>query len=215
MSGSHDAERPSRSPYRASHKCKMGTEESWHILVCGSLPSHTIRSALIVGMPLIERNQYSNKESGKVNAGLEFGGSAIKGGAREESASTLVTNTSAVNIDFSQLNVPVVLPEQRLSIEELVQRLLHPPPHAFIYGILSIQWVRGAVDGDQFDFRESDERYVLSQDSELRKHGGELGMPAVYIEWLCGDSEEVSSTEQSVYLTPELFDEIRLEELCV
>ncbi|CAO2648762.1 Nn.00g097110.m01.CDS01 [Neocucurbitaria sp. VM-36] len=215
MAGSHNEEDPSRSPCRATHEHNLDREDPSHMVIRGSPSSGSLRSTSTFCMPFPERNQYSNNESGKVNAGLDFGGGAFEGPVFEEPANMLATNVAAVNIDFSQLIIPIVPPEPRPSVEVLVQRLLHPPPHAFIHAVLSLQWVRGAVGQDHFDFRESDERYVLSRDSELREHGGQLSIPALYMEWLCGDNELVSSTEQSVYLTPEFFEEIRLEELDV
>lgn len=213
MPGSHDAERPSSSPRRGSHIKNQDGENPSYTFLCDLLTSLTVQSTPTFGMPLPDRNQYSNKESAKINAGLEFGGGAVEGGTLEEPASLLATNMPAVNIDFSQLIVPIAAPEPKPSPEELVRRLLDPPPHAFVHGVLSMQWVRGVVGGAHFDFRESDERYVLAKKSELRRRAGELGLPAVYLEWLCGDDEEVSSNEQSMYLTPEFFNEARSEYL--
>ncbi|KAJ4370743.1 hypothetical protein N0V83_005264 [Neocucurbitaria cava] len=213
MPGSHNAERPSSSPRRGSHIKNQDEESPSYSLLCNLLTSLTVQSTTTFGMPLPDRNQYSNKESAKVNAGLEFGGGAVEGVTLEEPASFLATNTPAVDIDFSQLVVPIAAPEPKPSPEELVRRLLDPPPHAFVHDVLSMQWVRGVVGGGHFDFRESDERYVLAEESELRLRAGELGLPAVYLEWLGGDDEEVSSNEQGMYLTPEFFNEVRSEDL--
>lgn len=211
MSGNHDANRPSQPPRRASYYREEDNEDVSYILVFGLPNSYILRSASSIGMPSPERNRYSNKESAKVNAGLEFCRNATEEDILEEATDVLATKAPAVDIDFSQLIAPIVAPEPKPDIAQVVRRLLQPPPHAFVYGVLSIQWVRGEVGVQHFDFHESDERYVLSQDSELRMHGGELGVPAVYMEWLCGDSEEVSSTEQSMYLTREFFEEIKRE----
>ncbi|KAF1845595.1 uncharacterized protein K460DRAFT_111474 [Cucurbitaria berberidis CBS 394.84] len=210
---SHDAERPSRSSSRASYQGEEDSEDTSCNLPISSLPFRIIYSAATLSMPNPERNRYSNKESAKVNAGLECGSGAISGCIPKESNAMLTTNTPALNIDFGQLMVSSITPEPRLDTKEQVHCMLHPPPYAFVHGVLSIQWVRGAVGEDHFVFRESDERYVLSRASQLRLRGAALGIPMLYMEWLCGNSEAVSSTEAGMYLTPELFEEIQREEL--
>ncbi|KAF1836785.1 hypothetical protein BDW02DRAFT_492836 [Decorospora gaudefroyi] len=144
-------------------------------------------------MPSPERNQYSNKESSKVNAGLAFG---------------LANSSNAPQaiINFGTLPFSCVVPEPKPSLRSLVNTLCHPPAHAFVHGTLSIQWVLGAVGMRQFVFREADERYVLKPDSRLRLSGLRLGLPGVYIEWLCGDEEGVTATEQGMVLTREFFE---------
>jgi hypothetical protein len=93
------------------------------------------------------------------------------------------------------------------TIEQLVQQLLEPPSHAFPHGTLSIQWVLGLVGMRHFVFRDKDERYVLVAHSELRQRGRDLGLPAIYLEWLCG-VDGGTAAEQSVCLTPGFFMEI-------
>jgi hypothetical protein len=113
-----------------------------------------------------------------------------------------------VDIDFSQLVVPIVAPEAKPTSETLANRLLHPPSHAFVHGVLSMQWVIGVVGQEHIEFRANDERYVLARASYLRDKGTSLGLPALYMEWLCGDDDEVSAAEQGVNLTPDFFDDI-------
>lgn len=60
----------------------------------------------------------------------------------------------------------------------------------------------------RFVFWKSDERYALSPDLSVRMEGERLELPAVHREWLCGDVEESSSTEQSVLLTRGYLEEI-------
>ncbi|KAA8623180.1 hypothetical protein PtrSN002B_007094 [Pyrenophora tritici-repentis] len=152
-----------------------------------------------------ERNMYSNKESFKVNAGLYFDQNTSA-----DPPSVFQIGAPVIDMDFSLLVPPVGTVEKPTS-EELVHRLLSPPPHAFLHGLLSIQWVIGSVGAENFDFRDSDERYVLAQGSELRIHGKELGLPAAYLEWLCGGEEdmEVMSSDQGVCLTSQFFKGLR------
>jgi hypothetical protein len=153
-------------------------------------------------MPSQERIQYSNKESVKVNAGINTDAWTT------HVQSAFSTNMPVVHNDFSQLIIPVVHAESKPSTEALVRRLLNPPPHAFVHGTISIHWVIGAVDRGYITFRNSDERYVLAQNLALRKHGIALGMPALYMEWLCGDDENTSATELGIHLTPEYFNKV-------
>ncbi|KAF1924396.1 uncharacterized protein M421DRAFT_72769, partial [Didymella exigua CBS 183.55] len=83
----------------------------------------------------------------------------------------------------------------------LVRTLFCPPTHAFLYGVLSIQRVIGAVGQAHFDYRASDERYVLRPNPEVRTQSKRLGLPGVYVEWLYGDEEAASPTEQGMLLT--------------
>ena len=159
-------------------------------------------------MPSPERNQYSNKEAAKVNAGIGFGS--------EETAETVQqgpfsTNVPAVEIDFSKLVISIIAREPKPSTKQLVSLLLQPPRHAFVYWTLSMQWVTGAIGHHSFEFREDDERYVLAADSDLRKRGVELGLPAIYVEWLCGDDSETTASDLGVYLTPEFFEQTARE----
>ncbi|KAF1935709.1 hypothetical protein EJ02DRAFT_360917 [Clathrospora elynae] len=159
-------------------------------------------------MPTPERNRYSNKESVKVNAGLDFGGFVdANGPGAETSDNQWTSNRPVMDMDFSLLTLPPVVPEAKSTIEQLVVRLLDPPPHAFPHGTLSIQWVIGAVGMAHLAFRNRDERYVLGQDSGLRNQGLGLGIPVAYLEWLCGD-EEATSSEQGMCLTRAFFMEL-------
>lgn len=162
-------------------------------------------------MPDPDRICYSNKESAKVNIGLAPVSWYDQDLEFEHADGSFSTNKPAVDIDFSQLLCPIVAPESKPSVEALVSRLLNPPPHAFVYRTLSIQWVIGAIGQRHVDFRESDERYVLAQDSELRHSGTALGMPALYMEWLSGDNKDISATDQGVHLTPDYFEEVNMD----
>jgi hypothetical protein len=206
MSDSQDAERSSRSPRRVSFEAAESSTEKRPD--AASSPQLFAYNAMPCGMPNQERICYSNKESIKVNAGLGHGGWQDRDQGENCAAGSLQTNMTAVDIDFSQLIVPIVLPEPKPTSEALAGRLLHPPPHAFVYGTLSIQWVVGVVGHRHIVFRNSDERYVISKSSDLRNKGTALGLPALYMEWLCGDDDEISATEQSVALTPQFFNDI-------
>ncbi|EAT88581.1 hypothetical protein HBI56_042990 [Parastagonospora nodorum] len=162
-------------------------------------------------MPDPDRICYSNKESAKVNIGLDCVSWYDQDLEFAHADGPFSTNKPAVDVDFSQLICPIVAPESKPSVEALVSRLLNPPPHAFVYRTLSIQWVIGAMGQRHVEFRESDERYVLAQNSELRRMGTALGMPALYMEWLCGDDEDISATDQGVHLTPDYFEEVNMD----
>jgi len=150
-----------------------------------------------------ERSVYSNKESAKVNSGLCFGQSTFTDPPRIFQVSALATE-----LELSPLMASPLAPKFKPTTYQLMRRLLSPPPHAFLHGILSIHWVIGAVGMPEFRFRDSDERYVLAEGSKLRIHGKALGLPAAYLEWLCGDYEEVMSSEQGLCLTPGFFQGI-------
>ncbi|KAF2242645.1 hypothetical protein BU26DRAFT_438139 [Trematosphaeria pertusa] len=156
-------------------------------------------------MPSEERNRYWNKETAKVNAGLDFGGSREDGKEARQTIGAWCSNNPVVNIDFSSFHVPSAAPGTKPSTEELVQRLLNPPAHAFVHGVLSIQWVITVAGTENFCFRASDERFVLSQTSALRREGHALGMRTAYLEWLCGDDLGSSAAEQGMFLTPAFF----------
>jgi hypothetical protein len=141
------------------------------------------------GMPCRDRNRYSNKESVKVNTGLHVLSDGFQ------------PHLPAIDMTLSLLSIS---PEPEPTTEQLIQRLLEPPSHAFPHGTLSIQWVFGLVGMRHFVFRDEDERYVLAAYSELRQRGRDLGLPAVYLEWLCGVDGGTAS-EQSVCLTPGFF----------
>lgn len=163
-------------------------------------------------IPSLERNQYSNKQSARVNGGLRYGvtHSETEAGVKATATAgqcTLSGNTSTVDMDFSQLNVVSQLPlPTSPTVENLVHTLLHPQPHAFPHGVPSMQWVIGALGQAHFRFRESDERYILAPDSIVRTEGIQLGLPPAYLEWLCGNDEGSSPTEQGMLLTPDFFE---------
>lgn len=156
-------------------------------------------------MPSVELLQSFNKGSVKVNKGLRFGGCGNFARQSEATDALFASGKPAVYIDFGQLIAPIVAPESKPGTDVLVQRLLHPPAHAFVHGIVSIQWAMGAVGKQHFRLRASDERYVLTPESDLRKRGIELGIPVMYIEWLNGDDEMLSATEQGMHLTRAFF----------
>jgi hypothetical protein len=199
MPGSHDSERRSASPQSVPFNGKQTPKLDLQTVA----PPAFTNNELSFSMPSPERLQYSNKESVKVNAGLWYGGQE-----GSDSTSLLLSNVPAVDFDFSQIIVPIVAPAAKPTTAVLVDRLLHPPPHAFVHGVLSIQWVIGVLGQQHIKFRHSDERYVLAVNSNLREEGVSLGMPALYIEWLCGDDEETSATEQALHLTAEFFENI-------
>jgi hypothetical protein len=177
-------------------------------------------------MPSPERNQYSNKESAKVNNGLDFGipestdtspapssdtspiSQQNSSNSPPDPSSAFASNLPSVDIEFSLLSTPPVAPEPKPSLGRLIHRLLHPPQHAFPHGTFSIQWVIGAVVYRHFEFRDSDERWVLKRDSGLRERGREMGTPVVLWEWLTGNGEG-SASDLGVMLTPESFKELR------
>lgn len=199
MAGDHDAEHSSRSPRRGS----FGDATDTNVLSQESAserPPFT-RHASSLSMPSIELLQYANKGSAKVNAGLTYGGSATQTG----SGDIFCSNKPAVDIEFAQLVAPIVAPEPKPCTEVLVHRLLNPPAHAFVHGTLSIYWVLGAVGKHHFKFRTNDERYVFKPQADLRKRGSSLGVPLLLMEWLSGDDETMSATEQGMHLTPAFF----------
>ncbi|KAH9860362.1 hypothetical protein J1614_011693 [Plenodomus biglobosus] len=211
MSGHRDAERHPPSAWRNSHEWSDEEDEendySYSAVFSSSSPYRATSAG--AGMPSPERNRYSNKESAKVNAGF-YMGALDQDECEDDDPKNVVTafasGAPAVDIDFSQLVIPVVAPEPPPTAEQHVRRLLHPPPHAFPHGVLSIQWAIGAGGGlRHFVFRNSDERYILKPDSELRTRGAELGLPGLYLEWLCGNDESITAVEQGMYLTPEFF----------
>jgi hypothetical protein len=193
MSDNHNADRPLRTPRQASFEEANNSAETQQEVV--SPPPPFSNDALSFPMPNPDRNQYSNKESTKVNAGLAYGNWHEDDEEEDCAAVYLCIGKPAVDIDFSQLDVPIVAPEVKPTSEALASRLLHPP-------------VIGVVGQEHIEFRANNERYVLAQASHLREKGMSLGLPALYMEWLCGDDDEVSAAEQGVNLTPDFFDDI-------
>lgn len=160
-----------------------------------------------------EFNEYANRQSGKVNIGLNYGG-APRHDDEERVTDATPTNPSmtktaaTADIAISTLAVSAAAsPPTAPTAEDIVCVLLRPQPHAFLHGVLSIQWVIGAIGQFHFDFRASDERYVLKAQSEIRIKGKSLGLSEMYLEWLCGDEEEASPAEQAMLLTKKFFDE--------
>lgn len=119
--------------------------------------------------------------------------------------------TTMEDVGFGQYadsaHIPQIVPTLP-NTEQLVHNLLHPPTHAFLHGVLSLQWVVGALGFLHFILRESDERYILSPKSTVRTEGLSLGMPLEYLEWLCGTVEHSSPTEQAMYLTQNHFQDL-------
>lgn len=215
MPNNHDGEEPSRSPRRTSYDCDIANYLQ-HLTVQASLFPAPSDFALTDVTADPEVNEYSNKQSVKANSGLDFGGLNGKGEAGSLSHTTKATSAShgpTVDVDFSQFSVPNPAPPPvPLPVEQLIHPLLHPPPpHAFVHGVLSIQWVIGALGLEQFRFRASDERWVLTPGSEVRIQGVKLGLLTVVLEWLCGDEEESSPAEQGMLLTEKFFEEMQKE----
>ncbi len=210
-SGSRNGKPPLRSPRQVA--CPWDTaDDVLHLLIQTlslSEKPYTDRSDVV---PSPEQNEYFNKQSGKVNAGLGFDDSLTLGeddfkGRRRGPLAT--KNALVAHVDFSQFSVPTTaspLASAPLSTEELVQTLLQPPAHAFLHGMLSIQWVLGSLGHHHFVFQQNDERYVLRPDSDVRTKGQRLGLPPVYLDWLCGDQQGSSPTEQAMMLTKEFFE---------
>ena len=167
----------------------------------GSESEHILQSTMR-STPGPERCIYLNKESAKVNSGLCFAS-----GSPTNVANAFGTNNYHISLP-APLPMPAASFKPKPTVGQLVRRLLHPPPHAFVHGVLSIQWVMGAIGADEFDFRSSDERYVLTQTSPIRRLGLALGIPRLLLEWLCGDEKFVTPSEQNVCLTPGFFDEL-------
>jgi hypothetical protein len=124
-----------------------------------------------------------------------------------KSAFALNINMANLGSTLSSFAVPIQPPPKRtITTEGIVARLLTPPPHAFVHGVLNLNWTISVAGIKHFTYRDDTERYVLKPDSELRLHGKELGLPAVYYEWLCGDNPERSASEDGVMLTPRFFE---------
>ncbi|XPS79636.1 hypothetical protein M3J07_011634 [Ascochyta lentis] len=212
MSDDRKGNQPSRSPGQATYDWYMTARfQSLSIQTYSNRPMpYQPRTQT---MPEPEHSQYLNTQSMKVNAGLDFGraNNETKGLVKATSPDSILdSNAPVLNIDFRDLRVPAQIPIPIPPMaEELIPTLLHPPPHAFLHGVLSMQWVMGALGQCHFHFRSNDERYVLAPDSTVRTEGAHLGLPPVYLEWLCGDEEESSPTEQGMHLTPRFFEELR------
>ncbi|KZM21657.1 uncharacterized protein EKO05_0008001 [Ascochyta rabiei] len=209
MSSSHNGNQPSRSPRYISCDWYI-TAHFQNLSIQTSSSSPTPYRLREQAMPSLEHSQYSNKQSAKVNAGIHFGGTNSETEDRVQATMEMFvfnSNIPALSIDFSRFEVPTQIPAPiGPTAEELIRTLLCPPLHAFLHGVLSMQWVVGVLGQSHFRFRNSDERYVLAPDSNVRTEGTRLGLPPVYLEWLCGDEEGSSPTEQSMLLTPRFFE---------
>jgi hypothetical protein len=113
---------------------------------------------------------------------------------------------SATAGESSTHNISPASPAFQIELKGLVSKLMKPPEYAFPYGMLSIYWVVQAAGYDAH-FECSDGRPVLKRDSQLRLSGRKLGLPAAYLEWICGDgnTEEGSVADLNLLLTPEFF----------
>ncbi|KAF3005962.1 hypothetical protein E8E13_010253 [Curvularia kusanoi] len=163
------------------------------------------------GTPDPEHSRYFNKQSVKVNCGLkEFEATQD----HQECRMIAPNETTMEDVGFGQYadsaHIPQIVPTFP-STEQLVHHLLHPPAHAFLHGVLSLQWVVGALGFLHFILRESDERYILSPGSTVRTEGASLGMPLTYLEWLCGTVEHSSPTEQAMLFTQKYFQTLNDE----
>ncbi|KAF2280787.1 uncharacterized protein EI97DRAFT_8466 [Westerdykella ornata] len=151
-----------------------------------------------------ERFQHFNTESAKINAGLHMPAGRH---VAHDLLPVFSRNWTPVDIDFSTFRVSQHSPSpQKPTAKDIVRSLLCPPPHAFVHGVLSINWVIAVAGATHFECRRSDGRYILKKDSPLRKWGKQLGLPAVYREWLCGDDEERGAAEDGMWLTEEFFE---------
>lgn len=210
MTRHNNTERRSSYSQCASYGPHDDEDNDSMALPFNSLIAHTAHSTL-TGMPSFDRNKYSNKESAKVNQGLPFWFPIDDNETANNTnvAKALTSQAPALKIAFGRFTMPTMPPAASTLTEQLVRLLLSPPPHAFLHGVLSIQWVIGAVGRLQhFIFRSSDERFLLKEDSELRNRGANLGMPAPYMEWICGDDEGITAAEQGLCLTSEFFEEL-------
>lgn len=131
MAGSSDGEQPSRSPRRTTHNWYM-TDHLQRLSIRTFSGSPTPCPSVSQDIPSLERNQYSNKQSARVNGGLRYGvtHSETEAGVKATATAgqcTLSGNTSTVDMDFSQLNVVSQLPlPTSPTVENLVHTLLHP-----------------------------------------------------------------------------------------
>ncbi|KAF2710359.1 hypothetical protein K504DRAFT_260119 [Pleomassaria siparia CBS 279.74] len=176
----------------------------------------------VTGSELAER---FNKESGKVNAQLSAFPSALLCGRDKTGA--WASNSPVGDIEFSRLAVPTLPMPPRLNVKEYaperlashrlpipiaasaLQLLKKPPEHAYVHGVLSINWVLAAIGRQHFITRKGDGRLVLRQLSELRTRGEEWGLQGALLGWLKGDDANVSANEEGMMLTREFFEHER------
>ncbi|KAI8936085.1 hypothetical protein NX059_007584 [Plenodomus lindquistii] len=99
------------------------------------------------------------------------------------------------------LGVPgddISIPDAYRSIDSLVTALLQPPPKAWRPQDkdgknykncvrIDMQWVKATVSEKHFFLDHTLGRSVLRQDSKVRTHGVQYGLPKAYHSWLCGD----------------------------
>jgi len=179
--GAHASRLHSRDWYLATDVDRLAVQTS-------SLTPLGDSAAMEDSSPDPEFNEYDNRQSVKIIAGLDFGGPTRNHDEEEITDATatnphMTKNASTVDVDTGNLDVPATTaPPTAPTTEDLVRVLLRPPPHALLHGVLSLQWVLGAIGKSHFDFRASDERYVLRPKFELRLAGKRLGLPEVYLE---------------------------------
>jgi hypothetical protein len=58
--------------------------------------------------------------------------------------------------------------------------------------MIKMEWVKRVISEKHFIFDPSKHRSVLRNDSKIRTHGLQYGLPQRYYEWLCGN--QVSKT---------------------
>ncbi|PSN65535.1 hypothetical protein BS50DRAFT_496451 [Corynespora cassiicola Philippines] len=165
-----------------------------------------------------ERNPCFNKISSKVNSGINY---YFLDYQHEVMTGPWDAKYPLVDIDFTGLNISYTKAssisraetQDKSNVSNIIYRLLRPPPNAFLHGVISINWVIGTVGEEHFEFRKRDSRYVLKTSSALRKSGRNLKIPAMLLEWLCGDDEITTAADQNLYLTPQFFrSEVDLED---
>ncbi|KAF2013617.1 hypothetical protein BU24DRAFT_411340 [Aaosphaeria arxii CBS 175.79] len=163
-----------------------------------------LQTILIDKSSPMDANSSFNIQSLEVNSGRTVGG--IPGREIHSLESAFATNSLPVDFDFASIKVIPTFRKSEPELRDIVSRLLCPPPNAFVYSVLSINWVVGVIGYNNFEYRREDARFILKQDSSIRKYGRELGIPASYHEWLCGDSPDQSATEQGMILVAEFFE---------
>ncbi|KAF2003525.1 hypothetical protein P154DRAFT_486800, partial [Amniculicola lignicola CBS 123094] len=147
----------------------------------------------------------------QANGGISFGSAAVES---QELAEPWTDNQPIPGIDYVLVIPHVISPatlfrlrtQRPVPIQDVVRRLLSPPPHAFVNGTLSIRWVIGAAGYHNFEFRKEDERWVLKKNSELRARGELYGLPRAFSAWLSGDDPDYTAAEEGMILTPEFFE---------
>jgi hypothetical protein len=85
-------------------------------------------------------------------------------------------------------------PDAHRTIQDLVKILMNPHKSAYKDAsvIIKMEWVKRVISEKHFIFDPSKHRSVLRNDSKIRTHGLQYGLPQRYYEWLCGN--QVSKT---------------------